>query len=115
MKKNAFNPQQLIEAADRCLKSEMMSDVQKIDNKNGDFNLIPRQNSKNAAAICETCIRRTGQSFYDAPAARVPLELISAKRRSPRPFGRPTDFKPSMMPGPGTRWALVMCDQSAIL
>jgi hypothetical protein len=49
-----------------------------------------------------------------APAARVPSELISARRRRPRPRGRPTDARPPMIEGPGTGCALVMWDQEDI-
>mmetsp|Transcript_11833 Transcript_11833/g.49723 ORF Transcript_11833/g.49723 Transcript_11833/m.49723 type:complete len:205 (-) Transcript_11833:785-1399(-) len=56
----------------------------------------------------------TAASVY-APLAIVPLLDISARSSKPRPFARPTDLSPSMMPLPGTMCALVMCDQSAIL
>jgi hypothetical protein len=36
------------------------------------------------------------------PLARVPADDISASSSRPRPRGLPTDFRPSMMPAPGT-------------
>lgn len=57
---------------------------------------------------------RTASSVY-SPRARVPLVLISASNRSPRPRGRPTAANPEMTDGPGTGCALVMWDQLAIL
>mmetsp|Transcript_39014 Transcript_39014/g.96672 ORF Transcript_39014/g.96672 Transcript_39014/m.96672 type:complete len:217 (+) Transcript_39014:362-1012(+) len=55
----------------------------------------------------------TAASVY-APAAMVPSEDISASSSRPRPLGRPTCLRPSMMPAPGTMCALVMWLQSAM-
>mmetsp|Transcript_5376 Transcript_5376/g.9321 ORF Transcript_5376/g.9321 Transcript_5376/m.9321 type:complete len:345 (-) Transcript_5376:203-1237(-) len=55
----------------------------------------------------------TAASVYD-PVARLPAELIWARRRRPRPRGRPTCLRPSMMPGPGMMCAFVMCDHDAM-
>lgn len=68
----------------------------------------PKTNSGSFRAISTTV------SVYD-PVARLPAEDISAKSNKPRPRGLPTTPRPSMIPGPGTPWAFVICDQDAIL
>ena len=51
-----------------------------------------------------------------SPCPRSPLLPPSpASSKQPLPRGSPTLLSPSMIPGPGTRWALVMSDQDAIL
>ena len=68
----------------------------------------PKTKSRFARAI------RTASSVY-SPLASAPLVLISARRRRPRPRGRPTEARPETTDGPGTGWALVICDQDEIL
>jgi hypothetical protein len=71
-----------------------------------------------SSKICSDRFARTSQKSFlfvvyvggggGVPLARVPLELISASSSRPLPLGSPTDLRPSMIPGPDTRWALVM-------
>jgi len=49
------------------------------------------------------------------PVAVLPAEDIPAKRRRPRPRGKPTDLRPAMIPGPGTACAFVRCAQDEVL
>jgi hypothetical protein len=51
------------------------------------------------------CSAAAATAAVYSPAASVPLLLISASSRQPRPLGPPTALRPSMMPGPGTRCA----------
>eukprot|EP00958_Prasinococcus_capsulatus_P023082 scaffold3352_cov326-Prasinococcus_capsulatus_cf.AAC.9 len=74
----------------------------------GDTEMKPMTKS-----LCSSAI--FAAAFVYSPLAIVPLELISASRRRPRPFSRPGPLSPSMIPDPGTMCALVMWDQSAIL
>lgn len=74
--------------------------------------------------MCTLCILvglTRAASVCHLPASSCPHFLYSksisfvtpASSSSPRPLDRPTLFRPSMIPGPGTKCAFVMSDQSA--
>ena len=64
--------------------------------------------------------RRPIDSITQAPAhihthTKTRTHLISASINRPLLRGRPTSFRPWMIPGPGTECAFVMCAHDAIL